>query len=132
LVLTIGLRMHSGGLVAESVSGVTSYRWPSPTNKQRCKGEMMDKIEQVKNILYQYDWENNTKAMIIEDSTVATQICQLFEPKISPYALPSQAYGEYFTPPEPQPDEGRFLTDEERKIAGILSEWQAKLKEWGI
>jgi len=32
LVLTIGLRMHSGGLVAESVSGVTSYRWPSPTN----------------------------------------------------------------------------------------------------
>jgi len=39
LSFTIGLRMHSGGLVAESASGVTSYRWPSPTSKQRSKGE---------------------------------------------------------------------------------------------
>jgi len=42
----------------------------------------------------------------------AQQICQLFEPQISPYALPSQAYDKHFTPPEPKPDSG-LLTPEE-------------------
>jgi len=68
----------------------------------------MSKIEEVKKILHGHmdEYWHPIPA-------IAKQICQLFEPKISPYALPSQAYGEYFTPPEPQPDEGRFLTDEE-------------------
>jgi len=35
--------------------------------------------EQVKEILYQYDWEDNSKQEIIENSNVAKAICQLIE-----------------------------------------------------
>lgn len=93
----------------------------------------MSKFEDVKKMLLQPT--NNTNKPVMSDfmaGQLAHQICQLWEPKpnISPYALPSQAYDEYFTPPEPKPDEGRLLKDEEFKmrLREKLSVWR---KEWG-
>jgi len=55
----------------------------------------MDDIGEVKKILYQFDWEGNPKAAIIEDSTVTRQIDDYYRKKYE------------------NPDEGLELTPEE-------------------
>jgi len=39
----------------------------------------MTQIDRVKEILYQYDWEDNPKREIIENSNVSQAICQLID-----------------------------------------------------
>ena len=68
----------------------------------------MDKIEEVKKILvdntYNFTFgdkpiDKNLIGAFLNIDKAAQEICQLFElkPKISPFALPSQAYNEYLT-----------------------------------
>ena len=77
---------------------------------------MITSVENVvKKILYEYDWEGNTKYDIIENSNVIERLCSLYKQKseITGYSLPSDAYDKYFTKPDPS----RLLTiDEEHEM----------------
>ena len=76
----------------------------------------MSRIEEIKKILADKQVFIKayfpTKDALKYQEELAQQIHQLYEPKLSPYSLPSDACDKYFTPPEP--DESMLLTDEEQ------------------
>ena len=83
----------------------------------------MDNIEALKKILYEYDWENNPKHLIIEATTVTHQIDDYYRQLLPKTEDNPDGF-------EPKPSESRLLSPEEinKVIDGLKPEWTAGLE----